>query len=103
MTKWNTAIGDTFISNTSLKLLTVSIPSPLSAPELFITDEIGQLPLLTFSIYLLVLEHVNIILLMRNFQSTFHAVRGPLSHTRTLEGRTHQAVSVGHCCRHERP
>jgi sister chromatid cohesion protein DCC1 len=34
MTKWNTAVGDTFISNTSLKLLTVSIiPSPLSASE----------------------------------------------------------------------
>jgi sister chromatid cohesion protein DCC1 len=28
MTKWNTAIGDTFISNTSLKLLTVSISIP---------------------------------------------------------------------------
>jgi hypothetical protein len=28
MTKWNTAVGDTFISNTSLKLLTVSIPFP---------------------------------------------------------------------------
>ena len=27
MTKWNTAVGDTFVSNTSLKLLTVSIPS----------------------------------------------------------------------------
>ena len=30
MTKWNTTVGDTFISNTSLRLLTVSIPSPLS-------------------------------------------------------------------------
>ncbi len=25
-TKWNTAVGDTFVSHTSLKLLTVSIP-----------------------------------------------------------------------------
>ena len=29
MTKWNTAVGDTFISNTFLKLLTVSISIPL--------------------------------------------------------------------------
>ena len=35
MTKWNTAVGDTFISNTSLKLLTVSISSPLSVSEAF--------------------------------------------------------------------
>jgi hypothetical protein len=39
MTKWNTAVGDTFISNTSLKLLTVSIPSPVLASEPFITDD----------------------------------------------------------------
>jgi hypothetical protein len=32
MTKWNTTVGDTFISNASLNLLAVSIiPSPLSA------------------------------------------------------------------------
>jgi hypothetical protein len=28
MTEWNTAVGDTFISNTSVKLLTVSISIP---------------------------------------------------------------------------
>ena len=30
MTKWNTAVGDTFVSNTSFNLLTVRIISPLS-------------------------------------------------------------------------
>ena len=44
MTKWNTVVGDTFISITLLKLLGVSILSPLLVSELFIMDEIRQLP-----------------------------------------------------------
>jgi sister chromatid cohesion protein DCC1 len=50
MSKWNAAVGDTFVSNTSLNLLTVSIPSPLSASgDLYNGHEIGKLPLHTFS------------------------------------------------------
>jgi sister chromatid cohesion protein DCC1 len=37
MTKYNIAVGDTFISNTPRRLFTVCIP--LSASEFFITDE----------------------------------------------------------------
>jgi hypothetical protein len=64
--------------------------------------EIGKLPLRTFSTFLL--EHVNILLPpCRTSIRPRHAVRGPLSHARTLEGRIHRAVSVGHRGRHERP
>ena len=76
------AVGDTFISNTSLNLLSVtwSIPSPLSASELFITDELGQAPRLIFSIFLL--EHANILLpLCRTSYRPRHAVHGPFSHS----------------------
>lgn len=41
MTKWNTAVGDTFVSHTSLKLLTVSIPFFFlgsECPIFYITD-----------------------------------------------------------------
>jgi sister chromatid cohesion protein DCC1 len=47
VTKWNTAVGDTFISNTSLKLLTVSISIP-GFGALYNGHEIGKLPLLTY-------------------------------------------------------
>jgi hypothetical protein len=86
MTKWNPAIpvvDDTFISNTSLKLLTVSI-------------SIHFPPRTRYS---------NILLLLCGTSNRpCHApVRRPLSHARALEGRTYQAVSVGHRGRHERP
>jgi hypothetical protein len=101
MTKWNTAVGDTFISNTSLKLLTVII-SISGFGALYNGHEIGKPPLLTFSIFLL--EHVHILLPMCGASNRpCHAVRRPLSHARTLEGRIHQAVSVGHRGGHERP
>ena len=97
MTKWNTALGDTFISNTSLKLLTVSIPSPLLASELLI----GKLSPCTSSIFLL--EHVDILLpLYGTSNRPCHAAHRPLSHARTLEGERLQAVSFGHHGRHER-
>ena len=39
MTNWNTAVGDTSISNTSRKLLTVGIIPSFGAREPSITDE----------------------------------------------------------------
>jgi hypothetical protein len=77
--------------------------SPHSASEPFYNGhEIGNLPLRTFSIFLL--EHVNILLpLCGTPNRPGHAVRRPLSQARTLEGRTYQAISVGHRGRLERP
>jgi len=76
MTKWDTVVGDTFISNTSLKLLIVYMYS---------------LPLFGFGA----------LYDGRTSNRPCHAVHGPLSQSRTLEGRTHRAVSVGHRGRHE--
>jgi hypothetical protein len=94
MTKWNTAVGDTSLSKYSL---------PSFGFEALYNDElVGKLPLLTFSVFLP--EHVNILLpLCRTSNRPCRAVRRPLSHARTLEGRTHQAVFVGDRGRHERP
>ncbi len=65
MTKWNTAVGDTFVSHTSLRLLTVSIPFFSFGLEfLSMNDELlGKLPLCTFSVFLL--KHVDILLSLR--------------------------------------
>jgi hypothetical protein len=60
MTKWNTAVGDTFVSNTSLKLLTVRVVTSFGFGALYNGYEIGKLPLRTFSTFLL--GHVNILL-----------------------------------------
>src|ERR1700733_1265606 len=78
------------------------IPSLSTLEALNNGTKIGKLPLLTFSIFLL--EHVNILLpLCGTSDRPCHAVRGPLSHARTLEGRRHQAISVGYRGRLERP
>jgi hypothetical protein len=80
MTKWNTAVGDTFISNTSdsLKLLTVSIPSPLSASEIsyFPCAELPNDPAMRFA---------------------------DLFITRDVGKQSTSSVSVGHRGGHERP
>jgi hypothetical protein len=78
------------------------LPSFGLGSPLYRTTKIGKLFLRTFAIFLL--ENVDILLpLWGTFNRLCHAVRGPLSHTQTLEGRGHQAVSVGHRGRHERP
>jgi hypothetical protein len=84
MTKWNTAVrvGDTFISNTSLNLLTVSFPFPsFGFGTVYSGHETGKLPLRTFSIY--VLDHINILLPLCGTSNR------PLSYRRMLEGRIH--------------
>jgi hypothetical protein len=100
--EYRPAVGDPFVSNTSLKLLTVRVVTSFGFGALYNGYEIGKLPLRTFSTFLL--EHVNILLpLCGTSIRPCHAVLRPLSHARMLEGRRHQAVSVGHRGRHERP
>jgi sister chromatid cohesion protein DCC1 len=49
VTKWNAAVGDPFVSNTSLKLLTVRVVTSFGFGALYNGYEIGKLPLRTFS------------------------------------------------------
>ena len=67
----------------------------------FHIDILGELPLCTFSNFF---KHDVILLpLRRTSIRPRHAFLRPVSHTRTLEGRRHRAVSVRHCCRQEGP
>ena len=79
-------------------------PCPLSAlePLYQLTREIT---LRILSIFLL--EHITVMSYFPCVElptdPAMRFCRGSLSHARTLEGRAHQAVSVGHRGGHERP
>ena len=65
------------------------------------TPQIGRLPLRIFAVSLLL--HTSIFPLCGTSNRPCRTIRRPLSHARTLEGKTHQAVSIRHRSRHEGP
>jgi hypothetical protein len=67
--EYRPAVGDPFVSNTSLKLLTVRVVTSFGFGALYNGYEIGKLPLRTFSTFLL--EHVNILLPLCGTPMTF--------------------------------
>ena len=80
MTKWNTAVGDTFVSHTSLKLLTVSILFVvLGVPLIPYNWYLGKLPPHFFAVFLK-LDFI-LLSLCGTSNRPCDAVHGPFSHT----------------------